>query len=223
VAIIAAMRMLFSDLTHDSQGRPNPQSDHEQLIYWRKRAGNETVLSINIAGRPPYAVFVPDLTSPAEKPATIAPWLYPWLPVLVSPTGAVEVVWDEVPPWTSISRSRTLAAYEQQLSTIDPVSYPPPAAPRVFSFGAAAPPAAHQQGVVVPPAVHSQAVVVPPAAVALPLEAHQQAAAFAHWLGTLPADQQAAAVAGARASLDPMAPPVREAYLALWRSLGVRV
>lgn len=198
VAIISAMRMLFSDLTHDGQGRPNPQLDREMLFYWRKRAGNETVLSINIAGRPPYAVFVPDFDAPAEKPATIAPWLYPWLPVLISSSGAIDVRWDEVPPWTSISPSRALAAYEQHLSTLDPVGYPAPPRPQVIQFGAPRP-------VTLPPAVQ------------------QQAAAFAQWLRTLPAEQQPAALAAARTSVDAMPPPIREAHLALWRLLGIPV
>jgi hypothetical protein len=198
VAIVSAMRMLFSDLTHDGQGRPNPQLDREMLFYWRKRAGNETVLSINIAGRSPYAVFVPDFDSPADKPATIAPWLYPWLPVVVAPSGTVDVLWDEVPPWTSISRSRALAAYEQHLSTLDPVSYPPPPQPQMLQFGT-------------------------PRPVALPPAVQQQAAAFAEWLRTLPADQQPGALAAARASIDAMPPPIREAHLALWRLLGIQV
>lgn len=198
VAVVSAMRMLFSDLTHDGQGRPNPQLDREMLFYWRKRAGNETVLSINIAGRSPYAVFVPDFDSPAEKPATIAPWLYPWLPVLVSPSGAIDVRWDEVPPWTSISRSRALAAYEHHLSTLDPVSYSPPPPPRIVQFGTPRP-------ITLPPAVQ------------------QQAAAFAQWLRTLPPEQQPGALATARTSVDAMPPPIRDAHLALWRLLGIPV
>lgn len=105
VVIMSAVRLLFSDLTHDGAGRPNPQTDHKGLIHWHPKRGTEAVLSVAVPGHPPYPVFVPRLTTPKDKPVNQATWLYPWLPAQVAANdpGKVEILWDELPPWGQVS------------------------------------------------------------------------------------------------------------------------
>ncbi len=84
IATIRGRRKIVGDANNDST--------HDQLTYERKSAA---VLSVNVLGRPPYALYVrkfkceTDLIEPLWTP----------LPALVSieDPADVEILWDEVP------------------------------------------------------------------------------------------------------------------------------
>ncbi len=84
IAAIRGRRVILGDAEN--------AATHDAITY---RRGSDAVLSVNVAGRRPYAVFVPrfkcevDLLEPMWQP----------LPALVSADSPseVEILWDEVP------------------------------------------------------------------------------------------------------------------------------
>jgi hypothetical protein len=218
VAIVTAMRMRLRDTTRDLfTGQPKPQDGPARGgRFLPASRGNETVLSINVAGQAPWAVFVPDFRSPDHAPATTNPAVYPWLPVTV-PTGApgpVTVLWDEVrrsghtfgevPSMSmrdGLALARQLRAQRQQqgMMPMRPTSLPP----NVRYPGAIPPP--------------------PPEAAGLPPDAYPNALRFARMLATIPPAGHAQSIQAALASLNTVPPEQRPAYLALWRALGIPV
>jgi hypothetical protein len=199
VAIVAAMRMMLRDVSRDLRtGRPNPESGSGGQ-YRRSLHGNETVLSINVAGRGPWATFVKDFKAPNDKPADRLPAFYHWLPVAVSADGSgpVQVLWDEVVSSQQQIRDIQAEAFRQQAATLE----------RMRGNRAAA----QQQ-----PPIGTGGGGLPP-------QAHEAAARFADSLRGMPPGPYQAAIGQAIAGLNTVPPELRSSYLELWRSYGIPV
>jgi hypothetical protein len=208
VAIVSAMRMMFTGLGHDRQGRPDPDDDEKNGLYAKSMRGNETVFSVNVAGRAPWAVWVPDFQAPRRRPVYRAPELYPWLPALmpVDGRGPLEILWDDV---TELSQQ------VQQLAAGSASAQMAQAAAAMQAWQARMTDMAGPAGEA-PPSV-------PPDLSTLPPEAHQSAAQLAASLRMVPEGMRQMVIDQSRMGLNSLPPEMREAYLALWRSHGIPV
>jgi hypothetical protein len=91
----------------DSEG---PDGSGGTALFTLNR-GSEAVLSVNVPGRAPYALFVPKFKIPRRRLVAVPGGL----PALVSTTdpGAVEIQWDEMPSTNEQIATRMAASMQR--------------------------------------------------------------------------------------------------------------
>ena len=241
VAVLVAMRIVLRSIGHHLDGTP-AASEHGDAGAGPERSmrGNEAVFAVYLPGRAPRALFVEHFQSPRDKRVTTEPALYPWLPAIVADDGSsFEVVWDEVGDTmqqvAGVAQSQMAAKQETAQSIVDAYE----------QGGGAADPAAgayamqakmqelygddpHFQQVQAEAqarrdeaAQRAAATPVPSAAAGVPKEARVAAASLAAQLERIPKSMRKTVVDQTRQGLEALPPEMRDAYIEMYRSMGV--
>jgi hypothetical protein len=123
VAILAAIRLVFRNVSHRWDGAPDLTGDLNAASFESGIRGNEAVFAINLPGEPPYAVLARHFKAPHDRPMHSIPDLFPWLPVLVSDrdSSAFDVVWDEVPTEMGRINERISEDLEERSATVQAI------------------------------------------------------------------------------------------------------
>lgn len=242
VVIVASMRVYIFD---------EESGDYDKTRAWSMwRHGADAVLSVNVPGRAPYAVFEPAMKFPRSKPST-----HPgFLPAFVSLADDhdIEIVWDEVPDRLSTHekderRKEQQAAGEaagrklqqERIAQMNEMTARLPGAiaaaqsAQAPGVPATPPPATEVAGLPGLPAQAPTEIKVEglPTLPAQPQVAGQEppmphvdaAQQMAASMKTMPLAMRKAMMHNVKRSLKNMTPETREATIALYRKMGIEL